>query len=175
MFRKSLIPMFASIAILTVAAHAQIGALPKRDVSLKDATDPKFRVGDVWEYKTRPAEERSRLIVVKVDNSPEFGIIVHIAVDNLTWKNCQNNPLPEAVPHMPFARKALETSVTSRVGTTQSLPDYQNGYEEWKAAYSKKHAGIYIVAVQDAVSVAERTYRAGIGCDSEANRQTASR
>jgi len=164
-FRKSLISIFASIAILTVAARSQVGALPKNDVRLKDATDPKFRVGDVWEYKTRPGEEHSRLTIVKIDNSAELGLIVHVAVDSLTWKDCQNNPLPESVPHMPFARKALDMSLTNRVATTQSLPDYHNGYEEWKAAYSKKRAGIYLIAVRDAVSVAEKTYRSGIGCD----------
>ena len=164
-FRKSLVSIFASIVILTLVAQAQIGALPKNDVRLKDATDSKFRVGDVWEYKTRPGEERSRLTIVKIDNSPELGIIVHVAVDSLTWKDCQNNPLPESAPHMPFACKALEASLTNRVGTIQTLPDYHNGYEEWKAAYSKKHAGIYLIAVQDAVSVAEKTYRSGIGCD----------
>ena len=86
--------MFASIAILAAAAPAQVGVLPKNDVRLKDATDPKFRVGDVWEYNTRPGEEGSRLTVVKIDNSPELGIIVHVAVDRLIWKDCQNNSLP---------------------------------------------------------------------------------
>jgi hypothetical protein len=76
---------------------------------------------------------------------------------------------------MPFARKALEVSLSKQTDVVQSLPNYENGYEEWKTAYSKKHAGIYIIQVRDAVSVAEYTYRAGIGCDSEPTRQTASR
>jgi hypothetical protein len=79
------------------------------------------------------------------------------------------------VPHVPFARKALEVSLSEQIGVAQSLPDYRNGYEEWKSACSKKHAGIYIIEVRDAVSVVESTYRASIGCESEANRQTASR
>jgi hypothetical protein len=149
--------------------------MPKNDTRLEDASDPKFHVGDVWEYKTRSGEEDSRLTILKIDSSTELGVIVHVAVDNLTWKNCDNKPFPQSVPHMPFARKALDASLLKQAGVAESLPDYRNGYEEWKAAYSKKHAGIYIISVRDAVSVAEQTYRAGIGCESESSSQTASR
>jgi hypothetical protein len=171
---KSLLLITGAIALLCTAARAQVGALPN-DTRLSNASDPKFHVGDIWEYKTRTGEENSRLTVVKVDSSPELGTIVHIAVNNLTWKDCQNKPFPQSVPHMPFARKVLEASLSKKAGVEQSLPDYRNGYEEWKAAYSQKRAGIYIIEVRDAVSVAEYTYRAGIGCGSDPNHQTASR
>ncbi|HWY70344.1 MAG TPA: hypothetical protein VNX88_16870 [Terriglobales bacterium] len=161
----SFILVFATIAVLAVSGLAQVGVLPKGDVRLKQAIDSKFRVGDIWGYKTRPGEEGSRLVVVRVDKSPELGIIVHVAVDSLTWKDCQNNPVPESVPHMPFAHKAVEVSVTKRIATAASLPDYRNGYEEWREAYSKKHAGVYVISVEDAVSVAEKTWRSGIGCE----------
>jgi hypothetical protein len=151
--------------MLFVAALAQLGVLPKNDVTLKDATDDKFRVGDVWEYETRKGEEHSRLTIVKIDNSPELGLIVHIGVDNVRFLNCSGGPEPEAVPHMPFARKALEASVKKRVASGQPLPAFQSGYEEWKTAYSKKHAGVYVVSVAGAVSVAEKTFRTGIGCE----------
>ena len=65
---------------------------------------------------------------------------------------------------MPFARKAVEASVTKRIKATKSLPDYRNGYEEWREAYVNKHAGVYVISVQEAVSVAEETWRSGIGC-----------
>jgi hypothetical protein len=60
-------------AFCCVNAPAQVGVLPKKDVSLTDTTDDKFRVGDVWDYETRKGEERSRLTILKVDNSPELG------------------------------------------------------------------------------------------------------
>jgi len=123
---------FAGVAFLVLAATAQVGVLPKRDVRLKEASDPTFRIGDLWEYKTRPGEEQSRLTVLKIDNSPELGVIVHIAVDNLTWKDCQYNPIPESIPHKPFARRAVNASVTKRVASAQLLPNYKSGYEEWR-------------------------------------------
>jgi len=45
------------------------------------------------------------------------------------------------------------------------LPDYEDGYNEWKKAYSKKYAGIYVIPVPKAVAVAEKTYRSGRGCE----------
>ena len=152
-------------AIFCLAVFPQIGVLPKKNVTLKDATDDRFRVGDVWEYATQKGEEHSRLTIVKIDQSPELGLIVHVGVDNLRFSNCHGGPKPQAVPHMPFARKALEASVTKQVASKQPLPDFQGGYEDWKTAYSKKKAGVYIFSVGDAVSVAERTFRAGINCE----------
>jgi hypothetical protein len=168
-FYKSLFSISATVALLCLGVRAQVGVLPKNDTRLEDASDPKFHVGDSWEYKTRSEEENSRLTTLKIDSSPELGVIVHVAVDNLTWRDCEYKPFPQSVPHMPFARKALDGSLSKQAGVAQSLPGYRSGYEEWKAAYSKKHA------VRDAVSLAEQTYRAGIGCESEPTSQTASR
>jgi hypothetical protein len=155
----------AAVGIFCLVVRAQVGVLPKKDVTLTDTTDEKFRAGDLWEYETRKGEEHSRLTIAKIDNSPELGVIVHVAVDNVKFSNCHGGPEPEGVPHMPFARKALETSVKKRVASEQPLPDYQEGYEQWKTAYSKKRAGVYVIGVANAVSVAEKTFRTGIGCE----------
>src|SRR5437870_13231041 len=163
---KSFLLSWATITVFCcIHAPAQVGVLPKKDVSLTDATDDKFRVGNVWEYETRKGEERSRLTILKVDNSPELGVIVHIGVDNVRLSNCRAGPEPEAVPHMPFVRKALEASVKKKVASEQPLPDYEDGYQEWRTAYSKKRAGVYIIGVANAVSVAEKTFQAGLGCE----------
>jgi hypothetical protein len=71
------------------ASHGQIGALPVGVTDLHIATDSKYQVGDVWEYKTLAGEERSRFTVVKIDRSSNVGVIIHLAVDKLTWKTCR--------------------------------------------------------------------------------------
>lgn len=162
--RKTLLFFCAALALQAVPANAQIGILPKKDVSLKESTDDKFTVGDVWEYKTRKGEEHSRITILRIDESPELGTIVHVGVDNVRLANCHPGPEPDSVPHMPFARKALEDSVLKKVASDQPLPDYREGYREWREAYEQKHAGIYVVNVAGAVSVAEKTFQNGIGC-----------
>jgi hypothetical protein len=159
--------VFGTVLLLAYccAATGQIGILPKKDVSLRDATDAKFKVGDVWEYTTRQGEEKSTLTILKIDDSPELGLIIHIAVERIKLRNCHGGPSPNSIPHMPFALKALSESVTNKIASKQSLPDYRDGYEEWKAAYLKRKAGIYVIGVSGAVSVAEKTYQSGIGCE----------
>jgi hypothetical protein len=150
---------------VTGITFAQIGVVPKKDPTLQDATDTKFKPGDVWQYATREGEEQSTLTVLKVDNSPELGVIVHIGVDRVKLANCHGRPSPESVPHMPFSRKALDDSVTKKVASNRPLSNFREGYEEWKEDYAKKKAGIYIVGVSSAVGVAEKTCRSGIGCE----------
>jgi hypothetical protein len=120
--RSLLFLITGAVALLCAGAQAQVGVLSKNDTRLSDASDPKFHVGDVWEYKTRSGEENSRLTVVKIDSSPELGIIVHIAVDHLIWKDCQNKPFAQSVPHMPFARKALEVGLSKQTGVYSRCP-----------------------------------------------------
>lgn len=156
--------LILSVTFLQPNLPAQIGAGPKADDHLQTVDDSKYRAGDVWEYETRTGEGHSRLIVLKLERSSKLGIIVHVAVDNLFWKACQGDRLPEAVPHMPFARKAIDASVTRRVATGHSLPAYKDGYEIWRRDYSRGHAGVYVSSVKDAVAVAEETWRTGLGC-----------
>jgi hypothetical protein len=149
----------------TGVCFAQIGVVPQKDATLQDASDAKFKPGDVWQYVTREGEDQSTLTILKVDNSPELGMIVHIGVERVKLTNCHGGQSPESVPHMPFARKALDDSVTKKVASNRPLPNFREGYEEWKEAYTQKKAGMYIVGVARAVSVAEKTYRSGIGCE----------
>ncbi|HLH03414.1 MAG TPA: hypothetical protein VKX25_11630 [Bryobacteraceae bacterium] len=127
--------------------------------------DSQYHVGDVWRYKTREGEEESRLTVVQVDVS-KLGTIVHIAVDKLNWKNCEGGIVQEQIPHMPFAKDALEKSATIRIASGHPLPAWEEGYEEWRRGFVSGHAGIYTITISQAVSLAERTWRTGLGCGS---------
>lgn len=160
------VPFVAIVVfMMNVAWSRQIGVVPNGDIQLKAAVDPRYHVGDVWEYKTRRGEERSRFTVVKVESSPNVGTIVHVGTDNLIWKMCKGDVLNQHIPHMPFARKALDASAIRRIASNSQLPDYKEGYEEWRQAFLKGHAGVYSIPVQDAVSIAEETWRTGMGCD----------
>jgi hypothetical protein len=65
---------------------------------------------------------------------------------------------------MPFARKAVDASAVRRVASNSQLPNYEEGYEEWRQAFLSGHAGIYTILVKDAISAAEETWRTGLGC-----------
>jgi hypothetical protein len=154
------------VALTAAAASAQIGVLPTKDFTVTETHDSRFSVGDVWEYHTREGEEHSRVTIVRLDASPELGMIVHIAVEGIRLTNCNNGPEPNNVPHMPFSRKAFESSVTKKIDSGHALPSgWKDGYGEWKSAYSAGKAGIYLISIAEAVGVAEKTFQRGNGCD----------
>ena len=162
---RSLLPA-CSVILSAAIVSAQIGVMPTKDLTLATAHDPKFSVGDVWEYQTREGEERSRVTIVHVDVSPELGVIVHVAVEGIKLANCNHGPEPDNVLHMPFARKAFEASVTKKDASDHALPSgWQDGYDDWKRAYLEKKAGMYVISIADAVGVAEKTFQHGNGCD----------
>jgi len=65
---------------------------------------------------------------------------------------------------MPFARNAIDSSAIRRISTDHELPQFEEGYEEWRAAFLKGHAGVYTIPIKDAVATAEQTWRSGLGC-----------
>ncbi len=158
---RSFLALFSALVLLNVKSGGQIGVVPNGDTQVQATADPTYRVGDIWEYETRGGGERSKFVVVKVERSPKVGLIAHIGVDNLTWKSCAGEDVPQYVPHMPFSRKAIDASAVRRIATNRELPEYKEGYEEWRQVFVKGHAGIYTIRIKDAVAVAEETWRTG--------------
>ncbi|HZM90004.1 MAG TPA: hypothetical protein VFF31_26020 [Blastocatellia bacterium] len=125
---------------------------------LKDTTESKFKVGQLWAYKTRPGEEKSYFIVVKVETHTKLGTIVHIAVRKLKMKNPRSpDGLSEDANHMPFAEDALNKSAVKILKDKVDLPDFEDGYNEWRRAFEEGHAGIYTITLAEAVKVMEAT------------------
>jgi hypothetical protein len=76
------------------------------------SNDSKFRPGQVWQYNARAHEKGSTLTILKVESLPKLGVIIHIRVDKVRLRNCTGGPGPDNFQHMPFAREAIERSVT---------------------------------------------------------------
>ena len=124
--------------------------------------DSKFVPGQVWKYKTRQNEESSTLTILKVESLAKMGTIIHIRVDKIRLRNCTGGPEPNKFEHMPFAREAIEHSVTKMV-KEGNVPDFKEGYEEWRKACG----GVYTITVAEALKVSEATFRKGLGCETE--------
>jgi hypothetical protein len=124
--------------------------------------DSKFRPGQVWQYKTRPGEEESTITILKVETLPKLGTIVHVRVEKIRLRNCTGGPEPDKFEHMPFARDAIERSVTKLV-REKKVPDFSDGYEQWRNACG----GVYTISVAEAIGVGEETFSKGLGCGQE--------
>lgn len=138
-------------------------AFPKAGPQLKEVSDSKYKPGQVWSYKTRAGEESSVLTILRIDAMPDDKRIVHIRVDGIRLRNCRGGPEPDQIQHMPFERESLERSINKQIRTTE-VPDFKEGYEEWRKGWDQGRAGIYTITVAEAVDVADKNFRQGIGC-----------
>ncbi|EJM63486.1 hypothetical protein PMI30_04259 [Pseudomonas sp. GM50] len=51
----------------------------------------------------------------------------------------------------PFQAKALQRSLTHRVGETAEIADFSQGYTYWKTAFDEGKAGVFKITVRQAV------------------------
>ena len=125
---------------------------------LKDTTSSKYQVGQVWSYHTRPGEEKSRLLILKVEEieNKEARVLVHVYVGNVSVRS-----MVPAVPHMVFSEDAIDNSVIELLGHTSSLPDFRLLYDTWRKNFDKSHIGVLDLTVAEAIDVIENIIKMG--------------
>lgn len=128
------------------------------------AENSKYRVGQEWQYKTRPAEENSTLKILKIEEYPKTGKIIHISIRGLKIKN-PGSPtgFAENLSHIPISEEALKKSVTGLKNETGKKPDSleMDGYAHWKKEFDKGNAGIFTIPVSEIVSSLEESITSG--------------
>jgi hypothetical protein len=112
-----------------------------------------FQVGQVWQYRTRPQEAASTLVVVKVETDPDGETIVHIGVTGVQFQTPTG--IQTTIPHMPFDEAALRGSVTTKVRDDGALTDFQEGYRIWRDAVNGQRGGVFAISVADAIATTE--------------------
>lgn len=115
-------------------------------------TSEKFEPGQVWKYAGRPGEEESTLTILKIEQYEKGGTIIHIRVDGIILfnPNTGRDNLTH-IGHMPFAEEAISKSVTEIVGLNDNLPDFSQGYNQWKEAWDNGKAGCWTIGIKDAI------------------------
>lgn len=118
--------------------------------------DDKFKVGQVWKYNTRIGEENSTITILKVEKYEKDGIVIHIYVSGLNVKN-PHKPTGQSdeIGHLPLSKDAVLKSITTLVSENNKLPDYKEGYNNWKEAFDNNKGGVFSVTVQDVVKYVE--------------------
>ena len=107
-----------------------------------------LKVGDIWAYKNRTGEDGSTLTILKIENYPKLGKVVHIRVDGFRMINPVTGNELNDMPHLPFQEKALERSITHRIGETAEIPDFSQSYAAWRAAFDEGKAGAFKITVR---------------------------
>lgn len=128
------------------------------------AESREYRAGQIWEYQTRPGEERSCLYIVKVETLSNGEPAFHLYLDNL---RIPNNQLPGLVqselPHTPVSLQTLDQSVVKLLGIATTAPDISEGYAAWREAYDAGEGGIFTISVAEIVDFIEEATRQHFG------------
>src|SRR6478609_6176643 len=114
----------------------------ERPESLTPAS--KFCPGQVWAFKTPPAQPNAKLVILRVEDDGNLGTIVHIAVTGLSYGNGQ-----DTIRHLPFAEHAIEQSVTNLEQASGAIPDFNEGYQMWREAFDAGKAGVFTIPVAE--------------------------
>jgi hypothetical protein len=126
-------------------------------VTIRETGSTKYAPGQVWTYRTRPGEESSRLLVLRTDEiSSSTGSIrvVHVRIEGLKLRAGKDGT-STVVPFMSFTDKALERSTVKLEGIYASMPDFQAGYDRWKASYLSGKGSVLDVSVANALNSLE--------------------
>jgi len=143
---------FAAAVTSVFACHRDKGETP----ALTELLTAKYHVGETWKYKARPGEEASTLTVVRVESTPKLGVIVHVSLLGLkVHSNHAPTGISDRIAHMPFSEGAIDKSVTAIVGKAEPLPEFEEGYREWRAGFDQGKAGVFTTSVADAVGYIE--------------------
>lgn len=123
-----------------------------------------YRAGQEWNYKTRPTEKNSILKILKIEEYPETGKVIHISISGLKIKNpASPTGFAEYFSHIPISEEALDKSVTTLKSETGEKPDSleMDGYSYWKREFDKGDAGIFTIPVSEIISSMEKSIVAG--------------
>lgn len=115
-----------------------------------------YSEGQVWAYETRPGEEKSTVLINKVEAHAQLGRIFHISIREVRVKNRHTEGgITTDLPHFPVSEETLTKSVTTLVGKQPPNPDYVQGYKTWKEAFDAGKAGVFTISVSEIVSIIE--------------------
>jgi hypothetical protein len=53
---------------------------------------------------------------------------------------------------MPYSARSLQNSLTHLESHTTTLPDFEDGYKEWRTAFDQHQAGAWTATVADAIA-----------------------
>lgn len=110
------------------------------------APQSRFVPGQVWLLAPIPGQPGARLTILRVEDGGKLGAIVHVAIHGLSYGRGQTS-----IQHLPFAESAVAQSVAKRERDSGPVPDFTDGYQNWREAFDAGRGGIFTIPVGEAV------------------------
>ena len=114
------IPLFLAFVVALATAQAP---------AAKPTLAP-FSAGQMWRYGTGGGPT---ITVLKVEELPKVGRVIHVRVDNIPVPGCAGIHLTNSIDHIALTEKMMRKSVNDLLRENTELPDsYFEGYREWQ-------------------------------------------
>ena len=108
-----------------------------------------YAEGQVWEYDTRKADTGSLIKVMRIDDLPGAGRVIHICVIGLKL------PYPAGpggilveVPELPMTPSAMDASVRKLSKRKGTCMRFANGYKIWREEYGRGQIGTVTIPLK---------------------------
>ncbi|WP_262149174.1 hypothetical protein [Chryseobacterium foetidum] len=130
----------------------------------KNSEVVQYKVGQEWNYHTRNEEENSTLKILKIEEYPEQGKVIHISIGGLNVDSSKGEKdLSNEITHIPITEEALHKSITELKNAKVRLPNKIEGYDFWKKEFDKGEAGVFSIPVSEIVASFEAAIITGEG------------
>jgi len=118
--------------------------------------DDRYAEGQVWEYRTRPADAGSLMRIQKIEAFPSGGSerVYHISIIGV---RLSNPGVQSVLQHLPVSRETLDRSVT-RLGSGGDFPGLAQT-EEGIATWREAQGGIFTITLAEIVDVVDEQTR----------------
>lgn len=111
---------------------------------------PEFQAGQRWTYRTRPGEEASRALILRIDEHAGERIF-SVRLDDLHITNpASPDGVTRAIGHLPISEEKWQSSALELVETLSQVPE-EPGYAQWKAAFDRGEAGVFTLTLAEIV------------------------
>ena len=130
----------------------------KESSQFPNGSSYRYQPGQLWTYHTRPGEESSRVIILKVDRDEKLGHIIHIRIEGVLFEKAQTSDLQAGViSHMPFSEEAVDKSMIDLISSDREVPDYHDGYQIWTRASEEGKVSVYTSPIADQIDEMEKS------------------
>lgn len=130
----------------------------------KNPETMKYKVGQEWNYKARTGEEKSTLKILKIEEYPTHGKVIHISIGGLKVGDPDvEKGFANEFTHIPITEEALDKSVTELKNEKVKLPNKIDGYDYWKKEFDQGIAGVFSISVSEIVDLMEESIITGNG------------
>jgi len=137
----------SDVTVVDVNTKKTVGAVDSVAAHLTETTESRFHPGQVWAFKPPAEHPNARLTILRVEDGAKVGRIVHIAISRVMYGDGHTR-----IPHLPFSEAAIEGSVTTLDSEVSPVPDYAEGYQQWRSAFDAGKGGVFTIPVAEAYS-----------------------